>query len=105
MMETIPLSALELGIDYEGYIELAKNIKVMNLLSPERREYIQKEAYEKLPERIFQQTQKLVLDLTYDREVYKIAEIPYHRGPGGTNLFTTAVDDYLLRERTFEKGE
>ena len=39
----------------------------------------------------------------YDRGVYKIAEIPYSQGPPiGEKLFTTAVADYLLRERPFE---
>jgi len=103
MIETIPLSASKLGICHKGYIELAWNIKRMGLLSPKQRQRIQEEADEKLPKSIFQRAYKLVIDLAYDREVYEIAEIPYYKGPPeNQNLFTTAVEDYLLRKRPFE---
>ena len=103
MIESIPLSALELGIDHERYEELARNIGRMRLINPEKRQRILEDANEKLPKDIFSKAQRLITDLSYDRGVFKIAEIPYHKGPPvGENLFTTAVADYLLRERPFE---
>lgn len=102
MIETIPLSALELGINHEEYCKLAQNISRMKLLSPEKRQRILENAYRELPKEISSKACKLIKDLTYDREVYEIAEIPYHKGPPkDQNLFMTAVADYLLRKPFF----
>ena len=101
--ETIPSSAVELGIDHETYMELAENISLVNLLTMEQREKILREANEKLPEDVFSEACKLAKDLAYERSAYKIAKLPYHEGPPkGQKIFTTAVFDYLLRKRPFE---
>ena len=103
MMATIPLSALELGINHKRYEELARNIGRMKLITLEQRKSIIEEADEKLPINLFPTITRLLEDMFYDREVFKIAEIPYHKGPPkNEKLFITAVADYLLRERPFE---
>jgi len=103
MMESIPVSALELGIDFEGYDDLAQNIERMGFLIPEQRQRILKRVDKELPENIIFRANELIDDLFNDRNAYEIAGIPYHEGsPEGQQIFTTAVFDYLLRTRSFE---
>lgn len=102
-IESIPVSASELGIGFEGYNELARNISRMISIIPEQRQKILERADKELPGNIISKANGLVMDLANDRKVYEIAGLPYHRGPPeGQNLFITAVADYLLRTRSFE---
>ena len=103
MMESIPLSALELGIDFEGYDKLAHGIGRIGLLLPEQRQRILERADKELPKNIISRANELVVDLSNDKNVYEISGIPYHKGPPeGQKNFTTAIFDYLLRTRSFE---
>ena len=103
MMESIPLSALELGIDFEGYDDLAQNIRRMRFLSLRERQRILERADKELPENIISRANELREDLSNDKNVYEISGIPYHKGPPeGQKNFTTAIFDYLLRTRSFE---
>ena len=100
MINSIPLSAVNLDIDFKGYNELARNIKRMKLLTKKQKERILDRADKEIPKEINSKARKLIEDMSYDREVYKIAEIPYHEGPPkNQKLFTTAMADYLLRNR------
>jgi len=100
MINSIPLSAVNLDIDFMGYNKLAQNIKRMKLLTKEQKERILHRADKEIPKEINSKARKLIEDMSYDREVYKIAEIPYHEGPPkNQKLFTTAMADYLLRNR------
>src|SRR3989344_7393853 len=100
MINSIPISAVNFDIDFKEYYELAQNIRRMKFLTKEQRQKILDRADEKLSKDTFHKAKKLIEDMSYDREVYKIAEIPYHEGPPkGQKLFTTAVADYLLRKR------
>lgn len=103
MRESRSVNALELGIDFEDYIKIAQNIRKMRLLLPKQRQRILERADKEFPREIISKANSLMRELAYDRNVYEIAEIPYHRGPPeGQNLFITAVADYLLRTRSFE---
>lgn len=102
-METIPLSALELGIDPKGYNNLIKNVNRMKLLSLEKRQKILENADKELPKNIFTKVRKLTEDLEHERTAYEIAGIPYHEGPLiNQKIFTSAVIDYLLRNRPLD---
>ena len=104
MIRTIPLSALELGISHEDYTQIAESIKEIGFFSQEQRDKIQEKAKRELSKKTLRQTHKLVVDLAYDREVYEIAGISYDNGPPeGKNIFTTAVDYYLLKKHPFKQ--
>ena len=102
---SIPLSAVELGIDMKKYYELARNIKRIDSLSLSQREDILNRANQTLSVRVRFKVLKLVTDMAYDKKVYEIAELPYHEGPPkNQGLFTTAVIDYLLRKEGFSEN-
>jgi len=97
-----PLSALELGIDFEVYGELARSIRIMRSLSPEERQRIREKADEELSGDTIFRANKLAYELAIDKDVYEIAGIPYHKGPPEGNLFITAIISYLLGEYPFK---
>ena len=77
MLTTIPISALEIGIDFEGYVEVAKNIGRMLIIPLWKRKKILEEADKKLPKDINKKIRRVILDMANDKEVYNIAGIPY----------------------------
>ncbi len=81
--------------------EVAKNIKRMLLLHPEKRRKILERAEKELPEKILRNIPEIALKLSYDRLVYPIAGLKYSKGPPKEEpgVFTTAVADYFLRNR------
>jgi len=101
MITSIPKTALELNINLQGYTKLARNVGRMKLLTNKQKEKILDRADKELPKEIFSRAMRLIEDITNDKEVYKIAEIPYSQGPPqkGQRLFTTAVADYFLRNK------
>jgi hypothetical protein len=99
-METIPVAAVRLGINFDTYEDVARNIIRMKAVSKLTRQEIIDRANNKssLDTRLLALI--LIENMADDREVYKLAELDYGRGPPeGEALFTTAVVDYLLRHR------
>jgi hypothetical protein len=100
MLTSIPVTALELGIDFQGYEELARNIARMNCISERARQERINQANTELSERTKVLALQLIQEMAEDREVYQFAELKYWRGPPeGKALFSSAVADYLLRHK------
>jgi len=100
MITSIPLSAFKLGIDFQGYKELAENIHRMSLISRDKRQGILEIADKELSRKVQGCIFDLQYDMASDREVYKIAGLNYANGPPeGEKLFITAIADYLLRHK------
>ena len=100
MIDSIPTSAADLGFNLKMYEELARNIGRMNSISPQNRENILNRADKKLNKDIGTKVKRLINDLVNDRQVYELAELPYHKGPPeNKGLFITAVAEYLLTHR------
>ena len=101
-MDSIPLSAFNLGISFEDYEKVAWNIRRMKLLSPEVKQGILERAFNTFPEETNKGIINLMEDMIEDREVYKIADLVYWKGPPlGQKLFLTAIADYLLSTKYF----
>ncbi|VVB83137.1 Uncharacterised protein [uncultured archaeon] len=99
-MESIPLSAWNLGIGFEEYPVLARNISRMKNISKRAREEILSQGEEQFSEEQWKLISKLQEDMADDREVYKLAELDYWRGPPeGEKLFITSIVDYILRSK------
>jgi len=100
MITLIPVSAVKLGIDIEGYEKLAQNIERMKSLDRGQRQEILEKAQRDLPN-IDDEVRTLLNYLYHDREVYKIANLPYWKGPPAEKerFFITGVADYLLRNK------
>jgi len=100
-MNSIPLSAAKLGITFEEYEEISKNIGLrMPFISRASREEILEHANQSGLMDYFEEILKLRNDMCYDREVYKIARLKYWKGPPKEeNLFITGIIDYLLRNK------
>ena len=97
-MQTIPSVALELGIDFNTYDKVARNIIRMNSISGRVRQEIIDRANTELSERTKVLALQLIQEMAEDRGVYELAELEYWRGPPeGKALFSSAVADYLLR--------
>ena len=94
----MPLNAERLGIDEKGYKDIARNISRMKSLTPRQREEILKRANENLPQNIGPFIRGLIQDGFYDREIFEIAGIPYHKNPE-KGIFITALADYFLRNQ------
>lgn len=102
MINSIPLSAVELGIDFEEYEKIAWNIRRMSMISRTARQEVLERAQEAWPLEKRIKILKLGEDMADDRAVYKIAGLNYADGPPqGEKLFITAVADYLLVGRFF----
>jgi len=100
MINSIPALALELGIGFKEYEEVANNIKRISLIPKFARQRIIERADKKFSCKLKHNITNLVWLMADDREVYKIAELKYSDGPPkNENLFTTALVDYLLRHR------
>ncbi len=97
MFNSIPVSALKLGIDFQGYEELAQNIKRVSLI-PQHKWYGILERADKELNFNQKDISKLLLDMLYERKLFKIAGLKYHKNPP-KGLFKTALTDYLLREK------
>ena len=98
MLTSIPVLAIELGFNYESYKELARNIKKIKNLSLESRQNILDRANKELSAKLRTKAHPLIESMAYDRELYKIAELSYSKGPPeGKGLFVTALADYLLK--------
>ncbi len=103
MINSIPISALRLGIGFDEYEKVARNIARVSLIPPRARQEIVKRADGELAPKIIDLINELVMNIAYDRAVFKIAGLKYWRGPPpGENLFSTAVADYLLTVRYFQ---
>ncbi len=101
-VNSIPLVAVELEIDFQGYEDIAKNISRMKNIPKSKRENILARANKKISKDIRKKVNKLLEFMAYDKEVYRIAEIPYHLGPPkDEGLFITAIADYLLNKKNF----
>lgn len=100
MITLIPASALELGIGFQEYEEISRNIRRIKLIPKEARQGILDRANEKLCDRTRTLCLNLMEDMAYDRRVYALAEIDYANGPPeGEGLFITSLADHLLRNR------
>jgi len=98
MITTIPASVLELGIDFEGYADIARNVGRIRIIPLWKREKILEEADKKLSKNLNGKISRALLDIANDREFYEIAGVPYYEGPPeGEKIFITAFADYLLR--------
>jgi len=96
-VSSIPLSAIRLGINLEGYNKLIKNVGRMMLIPLwQRREKIN-EANQTLSKKTMIDALSLIEDLAYEKKAYEPKGLQYHEGPPkGQLLFKTAVVDYLL---------
>lgn len=100
MITSIPLSALKLRIDFQGYRELSENIHRVSLISKDERQRILEIADKELSSKVQSCVFDLQYDMAYDKEVYKIAGLNYGGGPPkGEKLFITAIADYLLKHK------
>lgn len=100
MLTHIPKLAHELGIDFKGYEELAKNIQRMSMIPLWQRIKILERADSELPLELRIRAYPLVEEMAYDRQVYEIAGLEYSKGPPAEQkLFITALADYLLRHK------
>ena len=98
MITSIPASALELGIDFQEYEKISRNIRRIRLIPKEARQRILDMANEKLCNKTRTLGLALIKDMAYDRIVYRLAGLSYADGPperGG--LFITSLADHLLR--------
>ncbi len=98
IMNTIPVSALNLGIGFEEYPELGRNVHHMLSISHEARISILTQADKEIPH-LFHPAVKLRDDMQYDRGIHEIAGLEYHKGTQEKQVFISAVADYLLREK------
>ena len=101
-MNSIPISAMKLGIDFEDYEKLGRNIQRIKAISLIARQSILEKADETFPlelrEIILPKVRQLRRDMEYDRGIYTLTGIKYKDGPPeGEKLFITAIADYLLR--------
>ena len=100
MINSIPLSALKLRIDFQGYRKLSENIHRMSLISKNERQKILEIADKELSSKVQSCAFDLQYDMADDREVYKIAGLSYANGPPEREkLFITAIADYLLKHK------
>lgn len=100
MAIAIPKVALELGIRFREYEELARNIKNIDKLSQKERDNLVERANKELDSETLTKCKRLIEYMEYDRKVYLIAGLKYHNGPPeGKNLFSSAVVDYILRNK------
>jgi len=103
MISSIPVSAVNLGIDFKGYEELAKNIREIACLKIEDRQKFLDIANITFSRETNLKINKLVFDMADDREFYKLANMDYVRGPPeGEAIFTTTVIYYLLKRRLIQ---
>lgn len=99
MITSIPLSALELGLGFQRYEEISRNIGRIGLIPKEARQRIIDMANEKLSNKTKTLGLALIKDMAYDKSVYQLAGLDYSEGPPEEEgLFITAVADYLLRD-------
>ncbi len=98
MINSIPCSALSLGIGFEEYEELARSVKDIILIPKHERENLVKSAGILLDKDIQKKIIKLVEDVAEDRRFYEIAGLKYWKGPPeGENIFTTTIVHYVLQ--------
>ena len=98
MIDSIPLSAVNLGIGHKEYEDIARNIHRVSLLSLSARISIIERAEGTLPSQLMPLITNLQWDMAGDRKVYPLAELEYSQGPPkGQNLFATGIADYLMR--------
>ncbi len=95
MLTSIPKLAVDVGISFEDYENIAKNIKRISLRPIEARQRILNRANKELPSELISNAKSLVNNMAYDGMVYKIAGLSYAQGPPeGEGLFTTAIADF-----------
>jgi hypothetical protein len=99
-MDSIAVSAVKLGIDFQGYEEVARNIQRIDLISLVARQNILERGMEELPLSTRIKICNLVDDMGDDREFSKIAGLNYSNPPRGQKLFVTSITDYLLRNQS-----
>ena len=98
MINSIPCSALSLGIGFEAYEELARSVKDIMLMLKHQRDDLVKSANILLDRDMQKKIINLVEDVADDRSFYEIAGLKYWKGPPeGENIFTTTVVHYLLQ--------
>jgi len=95
-MDSIPLSAVELGLNFKDYEELARNVgRMANIPLSGRIRILERAEKILLPNKNYE---KLIMDIAYDPKVFKIAGIEYYKGPPkGEKLFISALVDFLMR--------
>lgn len=104
MLTSIPKLAIDLGMDFKDYVNIAKNIKKMSLIPLEARQGILDRANLELSSELLSSANSLREQMAYDRQVYKIAKLSYAQGPPkGEGLFVTAIVDYLLRNKNINQ--
>lgn len=100
MKASIPKLALDLGLDFTDYENIAKNTKRISLVPKDKRQKILDRTNKELPPELRTKVHSLMGNMAYDRQVYRIAKLKYSQGPPiGEDLFTTAIADYLLRHK------
>ena len=101
MITSIPVSALELGISFNEFPKLAKNVRRMKYLTKWQRQEILERGDREFPKEVIPKIMKLIKDIScYDKEFCKVAEIPYDKGRSDmVELSGTGVTDYLLRNK------
>jgi len=98
MFDSIPVSALELGIGFREYEDLARSVRDVASLKMRERQGLLDLANIFFSGKTILKMQKLVIDMADDREFYRIAEMNYSRGPPeGEGIFTTGLAYHLLK--------
>ena len=100
---SIPKLVSDLGMNFQDYENIAKNIKRMSLISSEARQRILDRANKNLSAELRKKAFPLIEQMAYDRQVFKIAGLKYSNGPPeGKGLFVTAIADYLLKNKNIQ---
>lgn len=88
---------LDLEIDFNAYLDIAKNIKRVSLMPQKARTKILDRANKELSTKR-KDILNLIDELLMDKYVFEITGFNYARPPED-GFFTTAIADYLLRNK------
>ena len=99
MITSVPIGIIQLGLGFEDYSKIAKNInRILNI--PESKwQKILNRANSELSPKTREIGLRLNSDMAYDREFFTEADLPYHEGPPIPGCFITSLADYLLRNK------
>ena len=96
---SIPIGIAELGLDPDDYANIARNVNRILNMPQNKWQNILDRANKELSSKVKTIAHPVIQDMAYDREFFKEAGFPYHKGPPVQGCFTTAFADYLLRNK------
>ena len=88
MITSMPVSALELGIGFQEYEKISRNIGRIKLIQKEARQRILDMANERLCNKTRTLGLALMKDMAYDKQVYTLAGLSYADGPQKERVYS-----------------